>query len=139
MDPEPLADQPVSDAPIVPEGAGGTGSVADRSQVEVERRLDQQGFGGQFGAREGAQVLCFTCHEEFAADLLDADGARRVEGESDPSDMAIVVPVTCPHCSTDGALSLQYGPMAGVEESDVLAALPRVATTYDPVDRERRS
>ncbi|MFN7148225.1 MAG: hypothetical protein ACK4V6_01970 [Microthrixaceae bacterium] len=116
MDSHPIADQLATATPSDADGVDATGSVGDRSQVEVERHLDRQGFGGQFGAREGANVLCFTCHEEFAADLLDADDARRVEGESDPSDMAIVVPVTCPHCSTAGTLSLQYGPMSSVEE-----------------------
>lgn len=117
---------------------GATGSVSDRSQIEVEHHLRNEGFGGQFGAREGARVLCFTCHQEFGADLLDADAARRVEGESDPADMAILVPVTCPHCHTDGTLALQFGPMAGAEESDVIAALPRVPSSYDPDDSSRR-
>jgi hypothetical protein len=111
---------------------GPTGSVADRSQVEVEHHLGDEGFTGQFGAREGARLLCFTCHREFSADELDADRARRVEGESDPSDMAIVVPVVCPHCHTAGTLSLQFGPLASVEESDVIAALSRVPSAYDP-------
>ena len=121
--------------PPATDDAGGTGSVGDRSQVEVEQQLDDQGFGGQFGAREGARVLCFTCHEEFPADELDADRARRVEGESDPSDMAILVPATCPHCGTAGTLSLQFGPMSSAEESDVIAALPRIPSGFDPVDR----
>lgn len=138
MDSDPITEQPTSTNPVDPGGVDATGSVGDRSQVEVEHHLDQRGFGGQFGAREGARVLCFTCHEEFAAEMLDAHHARRVEGESDPSDMAIVIPVTCPNCGTDGTLSLQYGPMSSVEESDVLAALPRIATTYDPVDRGSR-
>jgi hypothetical protein len=132
MDSHPITEQSASDTPTDSDGAGATGSVGDRPQVEVERHLDQHGFGGQFGARERARVLCFTCHQEFAADLLDADHARRVEGESDPSDMAIVVPVTCPHCGTAGTLSLQYGPMASVEESDVIAALPRIAHQRRP-------
>jgi hypothetical protein len=109
-----------------------TGSVADRPQVEVEYHLQQEGFGGQFGAREGAQVLCFACHLEFGAASLNADRGRRVEGESDPADMAILVPVTCPHCGTAGALALQFGPMASAEESDVLAALPRVPRSFGP-------
>lgn len=108
-----------------------TGSVADRSQVEVEHHLQQDGFGGQFGAREGARVLCFTCHREFEASSLEADGARRVEGESDPADMAILVPATCPHCGTAGTLVLQFGPMASAEESDVLAALSLIPSAGD--------
>ncbi len=110
---------------------GGTGSVGDRSQVEVERRLAEDGFDAQFGARPDAAVLCFTCHREFPADQLCADDARRVEGESDPADMAIVVPVTCPHCGAAGTLSLQFGPMAGAEESEVLASMSRTATSFD--------
>lgn len=102
-----------------------TGSVGDRSQIEVEQRLADQGFEGQFGARPDASVLCFTCHREFPASDLDGDWARRVEGESDPSDMAILVPVTCPHCATSGTLALQFGPMASVEEAEVIRALDR--------------
>ena len=83
-----------------------TGSVGDRSQVEVEEHLAEGGFDAQFGAFP--------------------------EGESDPSDMAVVVPVTCPHCGAAGTLSLQFGPMASIEESDVLAAMPRTATAIDP-------
>ncbi len=111
---------------------GGTGSVGDRSQVEVEHRLAEQGFDAQFGARPDAAVLCFTCHKEFPADNLCADDARRVEGESDPSDMAILVPVTCPHCGASGALTLQFGPMASAEESEVIASMSRTASAFDP-------
>ena len=110
---------------------GGTGSVGDRSQVEVEQHLAEDGFDAQFGARSDAAVLCFTCHQEFPADRLCADDARRVEGESDPADMAILVPVTCPHCGASGTLSLQFGPAASVEESEVMAAMSRTATAYD--------
>ena len=111
---------------------GGTGSVGDRSQVEVEHRLAEEGFDAQFGARPDAAVLCFTCHKEFPADRLCADDARRVEGESDPSDMAILVPVTCPHCGASGTLSLQFGPMASMEESEVIASMSRTAAAFDP-------
>lgn len=112
-------------------GATTTGSVADRSQVEVEEHLQAEGFEGQFGAREGARLLCFTCHREFPAEEVDADRARRIDGESDPADMSIMVPVTCPHCHTSGTLALQFGPMASAEESEVIAALPRVPHSYD--------
>jgi hypothetical protein len=118
-------------------GPSPAGSVADRSQAEVEERLRAVGFGGQFGAREGARILCFTCHREFPAGEADADRARRVEGESDPADMAILVPVSCPHCHSSGTLALQFGPMASEEESDVIAALPRVPHSYDATAHDR--
>jgi hypothetical protein len=113
-----------------------TGSVADRSQTEVERRLTEQGFTGQFGAREGARILCFTCHREFDAAMLDADRARRVDGESDPADMSILIPVTCPWCHVAGTLAIAFGPMASAEESEVTAALHRVPRSFDPVGEE---
>lgn len=118
-------EQTSSMEPLSPAGdVQGTGSVSDRSQVEVEHNLTDDGFTGQFGAREQANVLCFSCHEEFPAREMDASGARRVEGESDPADMAILVPLICPTCGTRGTLTLQYGPSSSVEEADVLAALP---------------
>ena len=112
-------------SPTATEEVRGTGSVADRSQSEVEHTLHDAGYDGQFGAREGGQILCFSCHSEFPAADMDVAQTRRVEGESDPSDMAILVPLTCPTCGVSGTLTLQYGPKASVEESDVLAALPR--------------
>ena len=101
-----------------------TGSVADRSQVEVEHHLQQDGFGGQFGARKVPGCSASPATGSSTRRRSTADRARRVEGESDPSDMAILVPATCPHCGTAGTLVLQFGPMASAEESDVLAALP---------------
>lgn len=105
-----------------------TDDVSGRTQSEVEGDLGEQGYSGQFGAREGGQVLCFSCRHEFPALELDATDASRVEGESDPADMAIVVPVTCPVCGVSGSLSLQYGPGAGEAESEVVAALNREAS-----------
>lgn len=101
-------------------------SVAGRTQTEIENLLGRDGFAGQFGAREGARILCFSCRNEFPADTVDASDASRVEGESDPDDMAIVVAVSCPKCGTAGTLSLQFGPGAGPEETEVVAALSRV-------------
>lgn len=115
-----------------PDDPGQTGSVAGRSQTEVEQSLDELGFDGQFGARPDADILCFTCHRSFPADSVVTDGARRVEGESDPADMAITVPLTCPLCGARGTLSLQYGPQASIEESDVLAALDLSTSPIHP-------
>jgi hypothetical protein len=129
--PEP--EGPTSAAPAEPGSGGPTGSVADRSQTEVEARLTEQGFAGQFGAREGARILCFTCHREFDAAMLDADRVRRIDGESDPADTSILVPVICPWCHTPGTLAIAFGPMASAEESEVIAALHRVPRSFDPV------
>jgi hypothetical protein len=38
--------------------------------------------------------------------------------------MAVVVAFTCPHCSTQDAMVLRYGPEASAADADVLVALP---------------
>lgn len=55
---------------------------------------------------------------------MQVDSLYRVEGASDPDDMAAVVAVTCPRCSAKGALVLKYGPEASGADADVLLALP---------------
>jgi hypothetical protein len=69
-------------------------------------------------------VRCATCGVESPASSLTVDGLHRLEGASDPDDMAAVVAVTCPACNARAALVLQYGPAASVDDTDVLEALP---------------
>lgn len=93
------------------------------AQADVERTggVDE----GQFGAAPDAEVHCFTCGRGFPAATVGASAARRLEGVSDPADMLLVVPVTCPHCGASGSLTLGYGPEATLEDADVLQALER--------------
>ena len=107
--------------------APGLKNLSGATQIEVEQALDRHGFVGQFGARKGGMVLCCECRSEFSAELVDADAASRIEGASDPSDMAVVVPTTCPSCGTSGTLTMQYGPLSSEEESEVLALISRKA------------
>ena len=90
---------------------------------EVLRDLEAAGFSGDMVAREGGLVLCRACGEESAAGDLEEIDLRRLEGASDPADMAAVVGARCPRCQVGGVLVLRYGPDAGPEDSDVLAAL----------------
>jgi hypothetical protein len=87
---------------------------------------------GQFQAVAGGEIRCLTCRQRFGADTQRADDIDRVEGASDPADMAMVLPVRCPHCDTTGSLVLRYGPEASEDESDLLVALRR-----EPADRGR--
>jgi len=69
-------------------------------------------------------VRCEACGQSTAADELAVDRLQRVEGASDPADMAAVVAFSCPHCSARDLLVLKYGPDTSGPEADVLAALP---------------
>lgn len=91
--------------------------------AQAQTNLEQLGFEGQLSAREASMVLCHSCHEELPASELAVDQIIRVEGTSDPEEMAAVVAAQCPRCSARGTLTLMYGPLAPAEESDVLEAL----------------
>jgi hypothetical protein len=69
-------------------------------------------------------VRCETCGETIPAEEIASDSLHRVEGASDPDDMAVVVAFTCPRCGTRDALVLTYGSEASGADADVLAALP---------------
>jgi len=94
--------------------------------------FEKSGSRGQFGAREGGVIRCFTCRNDFTPAEAPVQSLRRLEGASDPADMMAVLPLTCPRCGTKGTLVLTYGPEAPQEDSDVLAALPRADNPPDP-------
>jgi hypothetical protein len=91
----------------------------------VTSHIGKEHGDGQFGVAEHAHIRCFTCHETFDAHGVTADRMTRLEGASDPSDMSIVIPVTCPNCGTAGSLVLNYGPESSADEADVLDAMER--------------
>jgi len=100
-------------------------SDGDSPLVEVLDNLDHDGFEGQFRAIDGGEIKCLTCRRIFPAEMTNADHVTRLEGESDPADMVMVVPVRCPACRARGSLVLGYGPDSSSEDSDVLVALDR--------------
>ncbi len=99
---------------------------------DVVDDLSGEGFGGQFRSEEGARIRCLTCQQTFDASSIEADEVTRLEGVSDPADMTMVVPVTCPNCDTSGTLVLGYGPDASAEDSDVVRSLSRRPTEAGP-------
>ena len=92
----------------------------------VLARFEADGYVGQFAAREGGLVHCFTCGHDSAASGADPKTIRRLEGASDPADMLAVVPITCSKCDAPGTLVLNYGPESTRADSELLSALPDV-------------
>ena len=86
--------------------------------------LAEQGWSEQATPLEGALIRCEACGQTSPADEVGVDSLHRVEGASDPDDMAAVVAITCPHCGSLDALVLTYGPEASAADADVLLALP---------------
>lgn len=91
--------------------------------VDVLNRLEADGFGGQFAARPGATIECLTCRRPFPAGEAAVVDLRRLEGASDPADMAAVGALTCPKCEASGTLVMKFGPDATPEELEALEAL----------------
>ncbi|MGH8972723.1 MAG: hypothetical protein ACRD0C_05905 [Acidimicrobiia bacterium] len=85
--------------------------------------LESRGYGAQFGAREGGEILCFTCRDTFPAGEARIDALERLEGASDPDDMAAVAAMGCPRCGARGTIVLKYGPESTPEDAEVLLAL----------------
>lgn len=98
---------------------------AGKSMGEVEAELSAGGFDGQFQALTEGRLRCLTCRSVFSVEGHRAQDTRRVEGASDPDDMAIIIPLVCPVCATPGTLTAHYGPGASEEEASVLQAFER--------------
>ncbi len=91
--------------------------------TQVIDQFEAQGFGAHFGAREGAQILCFSCRASFPAAEAAIQDLERLEGASDPDDMAAVAALCCPRCGARGTIVLKYGPESTAEDGEVLLAL----------------
>ncbi len=98
------------------------------SMFEILQTFQADGYGIDLFAIEGGSIRCGACGTESPAAGYDVAELRRMEGASDPADMAAVVAAACPSCGAGGAMVLMYGPEAGPADSDVLAALPTPAS-----------
>jgi hypothetical protein len=81
------------------------------------------GYTGDLFVTPDGRLRCGTCHADMDPAGLQLDHLRRLEGASDPADMAAVLGITCPHCGQRGTAVVRYGPEAEPEESAVLLAL----------------
>jgi hypothetical protein len=91
---------------------------------DATRYLADEGYGGQAIPLEGGVVRCATCNTETPGAELTIDALYRLDGASDPDDMAAVIALKCPSCGVGASLVLAYGPNASAEDMDVLIALP---------------
>jgi hypothetical protein len=120
-----------------PEETTGGSSESDSSPPTVRnipielKELAEQGFTGSFRVRPGARVVCDRCHHAHAAEDLEIVDFRRLEGQSDPADMAAVIALRCRGCGQRGTLVLTYGPQASPEDADVLIALDDTAWAHE--------
>lgn len=98
------------------------GNTGGSTMVDMVRELEGRGYTGQFAVNQEAQLRCLTCQTNVDPESIKPDSFLRVEGASDPDDMAAVAAITCPNCSAKGTVVLKYGPEASPEDAHVLSA-----------------
>jgi nicotinamide-nucleotide amidase len=74
------------------------------------------GWPGDFVLTAEGDVECLACGHRIAPDDTIVESLRRLEGASDPADMAAVVALQCPTCSAKGTVVVRHGPEAGEAE-----------------------
>lgn len=92
----------------------------EETLMGVLRRYEREGFTAQFSARPGGQLLCLSCQHRADAREVPLLALHRLEGVSDPGDMAVVAALQCPNCNAKGTLAMAYGAHQSPEEAKVL-------------------
>jgi len=91
--------------------------------VAVLECFVNDGFTQDMFVTDEAMVRCGACHQDIAPADLVLDRLRRIEGASDPADMAAVLGVSCSHCGARGTAVVRFGPEAGPQDDAVLLAI----------------
>lgn len=91
--------------------------------TEVLDSYAASGFASTFWAEADGNVRCDACQSLQPSRTMTMHSMRRLEGASDPADMAAVVATSCPVCGAEGTMVLSYGPGASEHDADVLIAL----------------
>jgi hypothetical protein len=98
-------------------------SSTDHSILDELCDLEEHGITEAFAVLPGARVRCSACGQASDARAVKVLEVRRLEGKSDPSEMAAVLTLRCPRCGAEGACVTSFGPLASDEDQDVLLAL----------------
>jgi hypothetical protein len=86
------------------------------SVLDAYRR---DGFAEDFVLEETA-VRCGACGAASPVADIEVHSLRRLEGASDPADMAAVLALRCPACQAKGVAVAKYGPEASEAEAQLL-------------------
>jgi len=112
---------PDPNTPAEPPAPGAASGA--RTLVDVTAELEDEGYRGQFMPERDGVLRCLACGYRAKADQIGLHRLERLEGASDPADMAAVAALECPRCHAKGTVALKYGPDADADSADVLALL----------------
>lgn len=89
----------------------------------VIAELQARGFTADMFVTPDARVRCGAYDHDAAPADLELDELRRIEGDSDPADMAAILALTCLVCGRRGTAIVRFGPEAGPQDIAVLRAV----------------
>jgi hypothetical protein len=96
----------------------------DVTLVQVLSELRDQGYDMDFFVDEdNGSVCCGACRACQSPTEVQLDGLRRLEGASDPADMAAVLALSCATCGRKGTAVVRFGPEASAGEAILLRHL----------------
>jgi nicotinamide-nucleotide amidase len=75
------------------------------------------GWASDFVVEADGLVECLSCGERIEPERMIVESLRRLEGASDPADMAAVVALQCPSCAATGTAVVRYGPESSPGEA----------------------
>lgn len=110
-----MPDEPTAPIPGVPTGSS--------TLVEALEELRDLGFDSDMYLTADGLVHCGSCGHGMAPADMDLMAIRRLEGVSDPGEMAAVLGLVCRACGTRGSLLVRFGPEASAAEDAVLRAV----------------
>jgi hypothetical protein len=100
------------------------GVPGDVTLIQVLSELARSGFDQDVLVdQDDGWLTCAVCRARTSARDANVDSLRRVEGASDPADMAAVLSMTCASCGSRGTAILRFGPEASPGEAAVLVAM----------------
>jgi hypothetical protein len=99
-----------------------TGSDGSSGIVDDLARI---GYAASFrpGVDDGT-MICPSCGTVSPVSRFGDVWATRLEGQSDPDDMVLVVAARCPACHDGGSIVLGFGPAGSAEDAAVVAQIP---------------
>lgn len=99
------------------------GVPAEDTIQSVLAELRAKGFRADMFVTPEARVRCGTCDHDAAPAAMELAELRRLEGDSDPADMAAVLALTCHVCGARGTAIVRFGPEAEPQDVAVLRAV----------------
>jgi hypothetical protein len=93
------------------------------TMIELLADLRARGFEQDMYVTRDGMVRCGVCQHTAAPTDLVLHALRRLEGASDPADMAAVLALECRVCGGRGTTIVRYGPEAGPGDTAVLLAV----------------